>query len=515
MPASSSATGVAVPRWVDWVSFGGLLTLALWLALPLGSRQPWAVAFLAMSVWGLLSLRVAAGAWVGEAGLTQRWTRGALPAGLLFGVVGLAVGQSVGAHQGWALFTTIDLWRTQQFALQAVVMLGFYLLVISCVTSQRRAMWVLGAVVLAGTIQALLAVGLRASSAQYVFLFNDFYQGGRVTGSFVNSDHLAGYLELCLSAGVGVLIAQFAGSNEPAAQGWEARSKRALDFMLSTKMLLRLALVVGVVALVMTHSRMGNGAFFASLLLVGLVVCWRSQKLRKPALWLVGSMAVIDLLIIGQWVGLDRLVERMHGTVVATKADAFAASIDDERAALAAAQTASREESLQDRLELPFATWPLVEQRPWFGHGAGTFRDAVPTIKVGDEKLSQLYWDYAHNDYIQTAIELGLVGLALCLALAAITVWQAVRLLHDQQPPLSRGVGVAALMGLCCMGLHSWVDFNLQIAANAATLTLLIAVVWAVPVTATKRRRSRSSSARSSSAKGARPTPEPAAGAAA
>ena len=36
-------------------------------------------------------------------------------------------------------------------------------------------------------------------------------------------------------------------------------------------------------------------------------------------------------------------------------------------------------------------------------------------------------------------------------------------------------------MALCCMGLHSMVDFNLQIPANAMTLVLLMGLVWAMP----------------------------------
>jgi len=36
-------------------------------------------------------------------------------------------------------------------------------------------------------------------------------------------------------------------------------------------------------------------------------------------------------------------------------------------------------------------------------------------------------------------------------------------------------------MGLLCALLHALVDLNLQINANAMTLTVLLAVVWSVP----------------------------------
>jgi hypothetical protein len=37
------------------------------------------------------------------------------------------------------------------------------------------------------------------------------------------------------------------------------------------------------------------------------------------------------------------------------------------------------------------------------------------------------------------------------------------------------------------MGLHSMVDFNLQIPANAMTLVVLMALVWAMPDTRSAR----------------------------
>ena len=73
------------------------------------------------------------------------------------------------------------------------------------------------------------------------------------------------------------------------------------------------------------------------------------------------------------------------------------------------------------------------------------------------------------------------VPVVCLLLLAAASAWRAARMLPDDQPRLTRGIGVAALTALCCMGLHSVVDFNLQIPANALVFTTLLALVWAVP----------------------------------
>ena len=46
---------------------------------------------------------------------------------------------------------------------------------------------------------------------------------------------------------------------------------------------------------------------------------------------------------------------------------------------------------------------------------------------------------------------------------------------HD---PLMRGMSFAAIMSVTAILIHSTVDFNLQIPANAATFMLLLALAW-------------------------------------
>ena len=90
----------------------------------------------------------------------------------------------------------------------------------------------------------------------------------------------------------------------------------------------------------------------------------------------------------------------------------------------------------------------------------------------------QSYYDHAHNDYAEFATELGLpafalLGLGVVLSLGAAL--RAQRLRHD---PLMRGIGFGAGMGLVALLIHSTVDFNLQIPANAALFVVLMALGW-------------------------------------
>jgi hypothetical protein len=44
--------------------------------------------------------------------------------------------------------------------------------------------------------------------------------------------------------------------------------------------------------------------------------------------------------------------------------------------------------------------------------------------------------------------------------------------------PLARGMAFASIMGIVAIMIHSWVDFNLQIPANAQLFVVLMAFGW-------------------------------------
>ena len=469
------------PRpWWDRTAYALLLILIVWAPLPLGSNRPWALAVLGLGAW--LALLV----WLGGAA-TQAATQAAVrPWGrLAAGGAGVAVlagfalltAAQLAGHAGapWAgVLATLDDMQTRTHLYTTLVYLAVFALVLATAGRPGRVRGVLATVAASGVLQAALAVLLQATGAHYQLFFTTFDQGGRATGTYPNPDHLAGYMELGLSAGVGLLLTQMRGGG--GAAHWRHWLLGLMQFLLSPKMLVRLTMLLMVVALVMTHSRMGNAAFFVTLLLVGLLVAARSRALRQPALWLVASMALVDLVVVGQWVGLERVAQRVAGSIEATQAQLQEPVFGD-----GALAPPPREQSLQERLALPQAALPLVWQRPWFGHGGGTFVLAMPAVKPPGFPH---YWDHAHNDYVEIAVDTGLVGLGLLLALAVATLWRAWPALADAPQPtdddrLKRGVAVAAWMALSCMALHGLVDFNLQIPANAMTLVVLVALVWA------------------------------------
>lgn len=464
----------------------GLFILSLvWLPLPLGSNRQWPMALYVALVWVLLALT----------GLLR-----------LFGserppdrTAPVRTGSGWGAHLALSLLVLFTAWcafqlspwgyteaphDTRLMVLRSLGYVGMFWLVLLLVTSDRRRTTLLSGMMIAGVVQAMIAIVLYSSDGRYTLMDESFVQGLRATGTFAGPDALANYLLFALSAGVAVMLSQMGMPGAARPGRHRRRLHGALEFMMSTKMIVRLMLIIMVIALVLTRSRLGNGAFFVALMLVTLWIVGRSPQLRRPAAILAASLLVIDLIVIGQWVGLSKVIERMQATELALKAE-------QEEAASAVASGASpptaqrapdmpqyREETLQERIRPLRDAMAMIEERPWTGFGAGAFYSAFTRYKVESTKF---FYDHAHSDYVEIVTDTGLIGLSLLGALMLLSAGRTVQLMKDRQGPHVRGVAAGCGMGIVCALLHATLDLNLQINANAAMLTVLLAVVWSVP----------------------------------
>lgn len=476
--------------------FWAFLAALIWAPLPLGSNRPWAAAFLSLWLWGLLLVLVAGGVMYSDE--SERWARRPrkawLPLAMLAGFCGilalqlapwwpdtlrsavlpLSIPPETTAGHGPL---TLDAAATSRYLINSLGCCAAFLLVLMLCDSRERIQLLLGALLAGGVFQAIVAVVLATTASHYQYFFYEFRQSGRATGTFPNPDHLAGYMELCLAAGFGLMVSQFKGTAEVKRSNREGRRQefllQGLRFLLSTKMLVRLMLVILVIALVMTHSRMGNASFLAALIATCIAIMVASPQLRRPVSWLLVSMLLIDVIVVGQWVGLDRVVERVSGTAMTQVGREESGGLDAVRN--------YREETLEARMYAPRAAWDLAMDAPWSGHGGGTFFAAFPPFKTPN--VYPQYFEHAHNDYVEVATDTGLAGLVLWLGTGLASCLLALRMLNDAQPRIRRGVGIAAILAALSLGLHSSVDFNLHIFANALGFTCLLALVWAADAT--------------------------------
>lgn len=203
-----------------------------------------------------------------------------------------------------------------------------------------------------------------------------------------------------------------------------------------------------VVTLVLTASRMGNLALFGSLAIGGAIGVAAYRKSPRPILFLLVSLVLIDVLILGSWFGLDRVRERLEQTVLSQDA----------------------------RYQIGQQTGDYAEAFAYVGSGGGTFYAVFPAYR--DPSLVNLHFPHADNDLLELRLEYGWAGLALLGSVVLLSLAAALRVLWTRDDPLPRGMALASVVGVSAILIHSTADANLQIPSNAALVMLLLALPW-------------------------------------
>ncbi len=314
--------------------------------------------------------------------------------------------------------------------------------------TRERAWLAVMPVIVVGVLEALIGVAQFNSGN-----FNAATQS--VTGTYVNRNHYAGLLELALPLTLTAAIALWSGSSSRS-RGRHHRhhhSERSLGSALQAGALLLAAacLLAGVFT---SLSRMGFMTTIVSMTTVSL--CWliALRQQGRQSRWMWSLPLVLPIAVV--------LLIATNGMVLRFADSAGNGDI-----------------SADGRMQIWRETIRLIAAYPWTGAGLGTFEHALYPFRVA---MSTSAVDYAHNDYLQLFAELGIVGLLLTLSLAGVIAWRAVTAAFRRGPSSWLGVGVLA--SLLALALHSLVDFNLYVPANALALAWLAGVAVSPGLTA-------------------------------
>jgi O-antigen ligase len=466
--AESSRDHTLVERRLFW----GLRALIFWAPVPFASNRTWAWAILVLWALGMMAVWIVArlkGRVTTPTGYDQtHWPIYCvvialalialqllpLPASVL---VWLSP-KSLAAYQAatdvpvrWAS-VSIDRFATAQFLLRAAAYASVFSLTLLLVRRTRHMEALAYAFVYAGVVQAVVGILLHVTGASYTVFYEQIaHQTAK--GTFVNRNHFAAFINLCLAMGIGLMIGKL---EQQPLRTWRQRLRWLAAVVISEKLRLRIMLVVMVIAVVLTRSRMGNTSFFASLLITGLVALLFFRRSTRATVIFIASLVVIDVMIIGSWVGVENVVKRIQDTSIVTQAQVG-------------------EESVEQRIEPGLKSLAIVKDYPWLGTGAGTFYIVFPRYRPPDVVG---FFDHAHNDYAQVAVELGYVGFggALCAAIGLLAAG-VITLARRGVPQLVRGMAFGGLMATTTLLIHSWIEFNLQIPAVVVAVAMVEALL--------------------------------------
>ncbi len=254
------------------------------------------------------------------------------------------------------------------------------------------------------------------------------YSPDWLSATYGNHNHMAGYLEMVIPLILGLLLTGL---------------RAGMLFLLVYLSFLMLT------ALVLTLSRGGWIGCLAGLSFMAVAFLISRRFERKRLLGAIaGGGFVLVLLILASTPVVERVL------TLAEK---------DQTASLG-----SRQVAWEGVLE-------MIPDQPFLGTGPGTF--ATIFTQYQPPGLG-VYFNMAHNDYLQFVSELG-------LPLMAIIIWMIISLYINgfkklKNPSrLVRGMTLGAMAGLTAILVHSISDFNLHIPANTILFVVLVAVVVA------------------------------------
>ena len=443
--------------------FGFLLFTLFWLPLSLGANRPWAWSLMQMSVFflgGILLL-------THKSLLSKLYTQYKLLVIVwlvfltwqLIDIVPLPFSlvetlrpervsfllneniQGMKSISSQWLPLSFDVGQSDVIFFKSLAYCFLFFITLTLVNTGKRLRYILIVISAAGVFQAIYGSLEVLSGLQYSLVFK-LPVSHIATGSFVYKNHYANFLLLCLSAAIGYMIASLrvrSGSSP------RERLRRIVRFWLSNKVLFRIGIIIMVIALVMSRSRMGNSAFFIAMTITATLGLIYFKPRQKSYVVLFISMLVIDILIVSSLFGLKQVQQRIEQTNLTQE---------------------SRDEVVTDAL-------PLLSQYGVIGTGGGTFYTVYPQVQ---SESIQHFYDHAHNEYLQFAIEFGIVGAAIIAMLVLLCAKSALSAMRHRRHPLPRGTAFATVMAVIGMALHSTVDFPLQAPANTAIFIILLAL---------------------------------------
>jgi O-antigen ligase len=434
--------------------FYGLIILIIFLPLPLGSNRIWAWSIIEAWIFCLSALTIIS-LLHRKITVPEHAKRCKLPLISLAGFLAVSLFQLLplntalpksidilNEHQ-WLLFS-LDPYATLQASIKTFSFLCLFILVVILVNTERRIKTVLMYFFLSGLFQAVYGSLMTLTEIEHIFFMEKYAYIGKATGTFINRNHYANYLILCIAAGTALLLMDISNRKS---SGIRDSLVGILHFIMSTKMLLRIGLAVCVVGIVLSQSRMGNTSFFVSLSIAGFLWMLLTKRFTKKSFFLLASFIIIDLFIVGQWFGFDEVQQRLQNT---------------------SAQAEKRDEVAKDTIN-------YIKDYLLIGSGGGSYYSVYPNYQSDDVRH---FYKHAHNDYLQFLSEYGVIGTFFIALFALSSTYISLSTMIKRRNKTMQATAFCSLMVIIALLLHSSVDFSLQITANAASTVIIIGLSW-------------------------------------
>src|SRR5882724_8744685 len=408
--------------------------------LAYGTVHYWAMAVFALSAAGIVCLWCVDGLVLRSVQLSRNALQWPLLGLVALGLIQLLPLRSVdnaGLPLTPARALSLDPYATRLVLVQLTALLIYFAATLIFTDTPRRLRTIVRTITIFGFLLAMFGLTQSfTSDGTRVYWFRQLAQS-TAFGPFINRHHFAGYMELAIALPLGLL---FSGAIES--------YKRPIYAF---------AAVMMGVALIMTSSRGGIISLSAEILFLVVVAgpgvargerLPRAQRVRSALLRAGLAFGLIAVLI--------------GGAIAVGGSDAFSRLVGTPNAA----------DPTTGRAHFWGVTLDVIKAYPIVGSGLGSFSVIYTRY---DSRNGFYRLEQAHNDYLQTLADGGIVGGILGLAFLVILFGKGFAR-RETDDKFRRGVATGALAGCFAVLIHSFFDFTLHTTANALLFLILAAL---------------------------------------
>ena len=267
-----------------------------------------------------------------------------------------------------------------------------------------------------GFVVSIFGILQYLTSNGRLYWFQQMRESTYFFGPYVNRNHFAGFVELVVPFALVPLV-----------MGMVRRER---------VMIVGLFALIPIVALLLSASRGGIISFILQLVILGILLSIRKTSAKFLA---TGGVVVLLSVLAISWLGVGKLVERF-------------------------ATYKSLDVTIGKRASMRRDAWHIFVDHPVLGVGLGTLQMVFPAYEsLYDGRVV----NHAHDDYVEMLAETGMVGGGCSAWFVGVLLFESLKGIRNLRSSFNSALNLSGLIGCCGILVHSLVDFNLHIPANA------------------------------------------------
>jgi len=249
-----------------------------------------------------------------------------------------------------------------------------------------------------------------------LYWFRVLRYGGLPFGPYVNRNHFAGFAEMIIPVALVPLVL--------------GKVRRERVFLVG------LLAVAPIIALFLSASRGGIISFGVQMVILFLLLLIRRVQTKYV---MVGGVVLLCSVLAVSWIGIEQVLARFTSMQ-------------------------SLEVSIGKRTAMRKDTFRIFLDHPIIGTGLGTLEMVYPPY---DSTYDGKVVNHAHNDYLEALAETGIIGGLCCLWFLGVVLTNGLKGMAALGSSFGSALNLSGLIACSGILVHSLVDFNLHIPANA------------------------------------------------